>query len=71
MKIRLWLPILLVLIAVGLLAVRISYVGSKPLLIGRVGDYSVVSCETKHSIGSFLSRDARGGFYRVYDAEGA
>ena len=70
MKIRLWFPILMSLIVLGLLAVKIFYVGSEPLLIGNVGDYKVVSCETKHSVGSLFSRDARGGFYRVYDAEG-
>lgn len=68
---KLWLSAAaLAFFALSLGALRIFYVGGEPLLVGKVGEYDVVACETVHSFGSLVSRDARGGYYRIYNRDG-
>ena len=65
---KILLSTLLVLL-LGLGSTKVFYMGSQPIDLGKVDDFQVLACETKHSFGSFVSRDARGGFYRIYDDE--
>ena len=54
----------------SLAAFKVFYLGISQFSIGHVGSYEIVACKTWHSLGSVISNDARGGFYRVYDSEG-
>ena len=59
-----------ILAVIGWGAFRVFYVASERLAVGKVEGYEIVACETVHSLGSLLSRDARGGFYRIYNSSG-
>ena len=59
-----------VILVISIASLQIFYFGRNERLLGHVGTYKVISCETWHSVSSLISNDARGGFYRIYDSEG-
>lgn len=67
---RITIGVIILAALLGVVAVKILYLGVRETPMGKVGDNRIVFCWTWNSLGSLISNDGREGFYRIYDKDG-